>query len=70
MDATHLWVRGVPVLHGASIEAKELRGGAALVVAGLCAQGRTEITGGRYILRGYENICRDLRELGARVISV
>lgn len=69
-DTKHLRICGVPRLKGASIEAKELRGGAALVVAGLCAQGQTNIAGYKYILRGYENICRDLRELGARVISV
>lgn len=69
-DSSHLKVRGVSDLNGTCVEAKELRGGAALVVAGLCARGRTNIKGYQYILRGYENICRDLRELGARVISV
>lgn len=62
-------VNGVETLHGASVEARELRGGAALVVAGLMAQGETTVTGCKYIHRGYENICRDFRELGARVTS-
>lgn len=70
IDSKRLWVKGVPQLTGKQIEAKELRGGAALVVAGLAAQGCTKIKGYEYILRGYENICRDLKELGARVISV
>ncbi len=70
MDSRTIRIRGVERLHGKEIGAAELRGGAALVVAGLAAEGRTTITGGRYIMRGYENICRDLRELGARVISV
>lgn len=63
-------VQGVSQLHGESVEAKELRGGAALVLAGLAAEGETSISGCPYIYRGYENICRDLRELGARVVSV
>lgn len=62
-------VHGVEALHGSLVEARELRGGAALVVAGLMAQGETRVTGCQYIYRGYENICRDLRELGARVTS-
>lgn len=70
VDARHLYVNGSTVLHGKNVEAKELRGGAALVVAGLAAEGMTTITGCRYIMRGYENICRDLRELGVRITSV
>lgn len=63
-------VKGVKVLHGAHVEAKELRGGAALLLAALAAEGESVITGCSYIYRGYENICKDLRELGARVASV
>ncbi len=70
VDAGCIKVRGVERLKGKEIHAKELRGAAALVVAGLTAEGKTTIHGGRYIMRGYENICKDLRELGARVISV
>ena len=70
LDAFRVRVRGVERLKGAEVTAKELRGGAALVVAGLMADGRTTVSGCPYIYRGYENICRDLRELGARVISV
>lgn len=69
-DDTKVLVRGVPALHGAALEAKELRGGAALTVAGLMSQGKTGVSGCLYIYRGYENICRDFRELGARIISV
>ncbi|RKJ18854.1 UDP-N-acetylglucosamine 1-carboxyvinyltransferase [bacterium D16-50] len=69
-DSRNVTVRGVASLHGACVEAKELRGGAALVVAGLMAQGETFVRGCAYIYRGYENICRDFRELGARVTSV
>ncbi|MCI9144667.1 MAG: UDP-N-acetylglucosamine 1-carboxyvinyltransferase [Lachnospiraceae bacterium] len=63
-------VRGVPGLRGARLEARELRGGAALVIAGMMAEGETIISGCPYIYRGYENIGRDFRELGARVTSV
>lgn len=62
-------VHGVEELHGALVAAGELRGGAALVAAGLMAKGETVVTGCQYIYRGYENICRDFRELGARVTS-
>ena len=69
-DSRSATVRGVKSLHGACVEARELRGGAALVVAGLMAQGESLVRGCSYIYRGYENICRDFRELGARVTSV
>lgn len=60
-------VEGVERLTGAPVSAEDLRGGAALVVAGLAAQGRTEITGEEYIRRGYENIAGKLADLGARI---
>ena len=63
-------VQGVETLSGSAVEARELRGGAALVVAGLMAEGETLVEGCQYIYRGYENIGRDFRELGARVVSV
>ncbi len=63
-------ISGVDALCGTTMEAKELRGGAALLLAGLVAEGESTITGCSYIYRGYENICKDLRELGARVVSV
>ena len=69
-DSRSVTVRGVRSLHAACVEARELRGGAALVVAGLMAQGESLVRGCSYIYRGYENICRDFRELGARVTSV
>lgn len=69
-DSYSVLVRGVDALHGAYVEARELRGGAALVVAALMADGETFVGGYPYICRGYENIGRDFRELGARVASV
>ena len=70
VDANMVVVHGAGRLCGAEVEAKELRGGAALVIAGLMAQGETKVTGCPYIYRGYENICKDFRELGARIASV
>lgn len=63
-------VRGTETLQGARVHARELRGGAALVIAGLMAEGESIVDGYPFIYRGYENICRDFRELGARVTSV
>ena len=51
-------------LHGARVEAKELRGGAALIMAALAAEGETCISGMEYVCRGYENINEDLKNLG------
>jgi len=70
LDANHVLVKGVEKLHGVPMEAKELRGGAALLLAALVAEGESTVTGYSYIYRGYENICKDLRELGARVAGV
>lgn len=63
-------IKGIERLSGAEVRAEELRGGAALVIAALGATGETVIRGCSYIERGYVNICRDLRELGARIYSV
>ena len=63
-------VHGPVTLTGSVTEAVELRGGAALVVAALMAEGESLISGCQYISRGYENICRDFRELGARIYCV
>lgn len=54
-------------LRGARVRATDLRGGAALVIAGLAAEGVTEIEDCRHIYRGYQDICGDLRALGADI---
>lgn len=61
---------GVDSLKGAEVFASELRGGAALVIAGLMAKGKSKIFNPYYIQRGYEDICRDLRQLGADIKMV
>lgn len=58
-------IEGVPQLYGAPVTATDLRAGAALVVAGLMAQGTTEIYQPEYIDRGYEHIEQKLCALGA-----
>ncbi|MDD3229074.1 MAG: UDP-N-acetylglucosamine 1-carboxyvinyltransferase [Oscillospiraceae bacterium] len=60
-------VEGVPGLSGAPVEAADLRGGAALVIAGLVAQGQTIVSGIHHIDRGYEHIEQSLQKLGADV---
>ena len=60
-------VCGVEQLHGADTVATDLRGGAALAVAGLAAQGITTIQGIHHIRRGYENLPGDLAALGADI---
>lgn len=60
-------VKGVERLYGAKVEATDLRGGAAMVIAGLMAEGTTEISKICYIDRGYENIEVCLRKLGADI---
>ena len=69
-DERHAVITGVESLRGNKTEATELRGGAALILAGLAAEGESLVTGQHFIERGYENICRDFRELGARITSV
>ena len=61
-------VRGVPVLTGTKGEAGDLRAGAALVLAGLCAEGITEVDRAIYIDRGYEEIEHKLRQINADII--
>ncbi len=61
-------VEGVPSLHSASVRCTDLRGGAALVVAALAAEGSTLIQDVRHIDRGYERLEENLGRLGARII--
>jgi len=60
-------IEGVKQLSGACVEAPDLRAGAALVIAGLAANGTTEIGNIRFIERGYEDIVRKLSGLGADI---
>ena len=60
-------IKGVKKLSGTSVNSTDLRGGAALVIAGLVAKGETKINHIEYILRGYENLDEKLRKLGANI---
>ena len=60
-------VCGVERLHGAEVVATDLRGGAALVTAGLAAEGITTVQGVGHIHRGYEELPAHLRTLGAHI---
>lgn len=61
-------VYGVPRLHGGNVKASDLRGGAALVVAALGAEGPSEITGLHHVDRGYHDLDGALRSLGAGIV--
>ena len=63
-------VRGVQKLTGTKVYARDLRGGAALVIAGLAAEGITEICHCAYIQRGYAALAQQLSGLGARIQMV
>ncbi|MBR0535553.1 MAG: UDP-N-acetylglucosamine 1-carboxyvinyltransferase [Clostridia bacterium] len=58
-------VEGVERLYGTQVQGQDLRGGAALVIAGLCAEGITRVTDAGYIDRGYTDLCGDLCALNA-----
>ena len=60
-------IHGATSLHGARVQATDLRCGAALVIAGLIAEGKTEITNVYHIDRGYDNIDHKLITLGAHI---
>ena len=60
-------IKGVRKLSKAVVEATDLRGGAAMVLAGLSASGKTKVTNIEYILRGYEKLEEKLTKLGAKI---
>ena len=61
------FVNGVKDLFGAKVCGCDLRGTAALLVAALGANGVSEVSGLKYLDRGYENIEKDLQDLGAKI---
>ncbi len=63
-------IKGVKELTGAKTTAKDLRGGACLVLAGLAAKGITEVENMYHIERGYENFHLELKALGADIKKV
>ncbi len=63
-------VTGVGRLHGTAVRGSDLRGAAALVVAGAAAEGVTTVSGLRHIRRGYEDLGGALRSLGAEIREI
>jgi UDP-N-acetylglucosamine 1-carboxyvinyltransferase len=63
-------VTGQEKLHGADVKANDLRAGAALVIAGLCAEGTTTVGNIHYVERGYENLIEKMTALGADIKRV
>ena len=67
IDGKTAVIEGVSVLTGAPVAASDLRAGAALVIAGLCAKGETIVEQIHYIERGYEDLVGKMRGLGADI---
>ena len=70
VDGRVALIEGVDKLCGAPVAACDLRAGAAMVIAGLCAEGTTEVEDVHYIERGYEDFVGKLRKLGADIALV
>ena len=60
-------ITGTKKIFGTNVKSTDLRGGAAMVIAGLMAKGTTRVENIEYILRGYENLDKKLLKLGANI---
>jgi UDP-N-acetylglucosamine 1-carboxyvinyltransferase len=69
-DGHHAVVRGVERLSGAPVRAPDIRAGAALVVAGLAAEGETVVSGVHHVDRGYDDLVGRLVTIGADIERV
>ena len=69
IDGKYARICPVRRIYGREVEVKDLRGGAALVLAGLMAEGKTTIRSLSYLKRGYENITQDFQQLGADIME-
>ncbi|MDP6868017.1 MAG: UDP-N-acetylglucosamine 1-carboxyvinyltransferase [Acidimicrobiales bacterium] len=67
VEGHHAVVRGVEALSGAPVRAPDIRAGAALVVAGLAAEGETVVSDAHHVARGYQDLVGNLARLGADV---
>ncbi len=63
-------ITGVRGLHGAPVRADDLRAGAAMLIAGMCAEGQTVVENINQIERGYENVVEKLRGIGVDIVKV
>jgi UDP-N-acetylglucosamine 1-carboxyvinyltransferase len=66
-EGNHTVVRGVPGLQGARVKAHDIRAGAALIVAGIGAEGTTTVENAEHIVRGYERLDERLRAVGVEI---
>lgn len=69
-EGHHALIKGVAQLSGAPVVSPDLRGGAALVLAGLVAEGETEVSAVHHIERGYERFVEKLSALGAEITVI
>lgn len=67
VDGHSAIIKGVERLRGAQVQATDLRAGAAMIIAGLMAEGKTQISNVFHIERGYENLCGKLSQVGANI---
>ena len=67
VEGRTLIIKGNKHLIGADVEARDLRGGAALILAGLVAKGKTRVNNIEYVQRGYEDLECKLQNLGAKI---
>ena len=70
VDGQLAMIHGVEQLKGAPVKADDLRAGAAMIIAGLAAQGRTEIEDIMHIRRGYENVVEKISNIGGDIRMV
>ena len=70
IDGKTATVAGMEGLHGATVRARDLRAGAALIIAGLAAEGTTRVENIHYVERGYEQLVEKLTALGAKIRRV
>lgn len=70
IEGKYAIIKGRERLQAASVLAEDLRGGASLVLAGICAEGESLVGNVHFIERGYEDICRDYRLLGAHMKKI
>lgn len=66
-EGRNAFITGVPTLHGAAVRATDLRAGAALIIAGLAAEGKTTVSDLYHLDRGYEDLIGKFQSLGADI---
>ena len=70
VEGKTLIIKGVKRLHSANVESTDLRGGAAMVLAGITARGITKVNKIEYILRGYENLDKKLNKMKIQLMII